>query len=59
MLGIKKLLIGIAIGIVLGMWWGVNVGKGQPFYANPFKSAQDRAKDKANEMLDSAKGIFK
>lgn len=55
----KKLLIGVVIGIALGLWWGANIGKGQPFYANPFKSAQDLAKEKANKMLDDAKGLFK
>lgn len=47
------------IGIAFGMWWGVNIGKGQPFYANPFKDTQDRARDKAQEIIDNTKGIFK
>lgn len=56
---IKNLLLGMIIGIAFGMWWGVNIGKGQPFYANPFKSAQDRAVDKANQFIEGTKGIFK
>jgi hypothetical protein len=56
---IKTLLLGMVIGIAFGMWWGVNIGKGQPFYANPFKTAQDRARDKAHEIIDSTKNIFK
>lgn len=56
---IKALLLGMIIGIAFGMWWGVNIGKGQPFYANPFKKEQDRVVDKANELIDSTKGIFK
>ncbi len=58
-MGYKKLLIGLVVGIALGMWWGVNIGKGQPFYDNPFKSAEDRAKERARNALESAKGLFK
>ncbi|MBI3774429.1 MAG: hypothetical protein HY273_02550 [Gammaproteobacteria bacterium] len=56
---IKTLLLGMVIGIAFGMWWGVNIGKGQPFYANPFKTVQDHAKEKANEIIDNTKNIFK
>jgi len=56
---IKTLLLGMVIGSAFGMWWGVNIGKGQPFYANPFKTVQDRAKEKAHEIIDSTKSIFK
>ncbi len=56
---IRTLLLGMIIGGAFGMWWGVNIGKGQPFYANPFKNMQDRAKDKANSIIDSTRGIFK
>lgn len=56
---IKNLLLGMIIGMAFGMWWGVNIGKGQPFYANPFKDAQDHARDKAQEIIDNTKGIFK
>ncbi len=59
MLGIKKLLAGLVIGIALGLWWGVNIGRGLPFYSNPFKTAQDRAKDRAHEIIEGARGIFK
>jgi hypothetical protein len=51
----KKILIGLVIGILLGLWWGVNIGKGRDFYANPFKGAQEHAKEKAGEMIDDAK----
>ena len=59
MIPLKKYLIGLIIGIALGLWWGVNIGKGHVFYDNPFKAAQERAKDRANQMLDNAKGLFK
>jgi hypothetical protein len=59
MLGFKKLLLGLIIGIALGMWWGVNIGKGQAFYDNPFKTAKERAKERARDALEDAKGLFK
>lgn len=55
----KSLLLGIVIGIAFGMWWGVNIGKGQPFYANPFKTTQDHLKNKANQIIDNTRSIFK
>ena len=55
----KALVLGIVIGIAFGMWWGVNIGKRQPFYANPFKNAEDRMRDRAHEIIDSTKDIFK
>ncbi len=34
---LKFLLLGVVIGGVFGLWFGVNLGKGQPLYANPFR----------------------
>lgn len=36
---LKALLIGMVIGLFLGLWGGVNLGKGKPLYSNPFSSA--------------------
>lgn len=51
----KKIIISLIVGILLGLWWGVNIGKGRDFYANPFKGAQEQAKEKATELLDDTK----
>lgn len=32
----KPFLTGIVIGLLLGMWFGVNLGKNKPIYSNPF-----------------------
>lgn len=32
---LKIFLSGLVIGGLLGLWFGVNIGKGQPIYANP------------------------
>lgn len=34
----KPFLTGIVVGLLLGMWFGVNLGKNQPLYSNPFAS---------------------
>lgn len=61
MIPFKKYIIGFVIGIVLGMWWGVNLGKDQPFWDNPFadRSVKARAQDKAQDIIDEAKRAVK
>jgi hypothetical protein len=50
---LKTLVAGFAVGVVLGLWFGVNIGKGQPFYSNPFEevSVTERLRQKGGEML--------
>ena len=50
---LKSLLTGLVIGLLLGLWGGVNIGKGQPLYANPFtsKSVPDTVRDAGKELL--------
>lgn len=33
---LKKLSIGIIIGLLTGLWMGVNYGRNQPILSNPF-----------------------
>ncbi len=33
----KVVLVSLLVGIAIGMWFGVNIGRDEPFYANPFK----------------------
>lgn len=53
---LNKFLIGAVLGIVLGLWFGVNIGKGKPFYSNPFeeKSMMEMATDKTKEIAGKA-----
>lgn len=37
---LKVFLTGLVIGGLLGLWFGVNIGKGQPVYANPLSDPQ-------------------
>jgi gas vesicle protein len=32
----KDLILGLLIGAILGLWFGVNLGKEQPLFTNPF-----------------------
>lgn len=45
-----KYLIVLVVGIVLGLWAGVNIGKGNAIYDNPFKE-----KSFVEDVIDSAK----
>jgi hypothetical protein len=57
MFGIKKYVIGAVIGLLIGLWAGVNIGKGQPLWANPFadRSLAQKAKDTASDVWKDAK----
>jgi hypothetical protein len=52
----KKILIGFVAGIVIGLWFGVNLGKGQPFYGNPFKeqSIKERLLESGGDALEKS-----
>ncbi len=54
---LKMLVLGLLLGLCVGLWFGVNLGKGQPLYSNPFDSdrLQKEAKRTANEMVDDTK----
>jgi len=57
MVALRKYLVGAVIGLIVGLWFGVNIGKGQPFYSNPFaeRSLADIAKDKTKEIVQESK----
>lgn len=56
MSAIKKLLMALAIGIVIGLWFGINLGKGQPIYNNPFHEAslKHRLIESGGDMLEKS-----
>lgn len=33
---LKIVVLCLAVGVAIGMWFGVNIGREEPFYANPF-----------------------
>lgn len=50
---LKAWLTGLIIGLLLGLWGGVNIGKEQPLYANPFtsKSVPDTMRKAGKDLL--------
>lgn len=57
MFGIKKLIIGLIVGAVVGLWAGVNISNDRPIWANPFedKALTEKAKDVASDAWQDAK----
>ena len=56
MFKLKKLVIGFCAGLVIGLWFGVNLGKGQPIYSNPFHdvSIKDRLVESSGDALEKS-----
>jgi len=62
MVKLKAWLTGLVIGLLLGLWGGVNIGKGQPLYANPFtnKSVPETMRKAGKDLLrESGKALEK
>lgn len=51
---IKMLIMGLTIGFAVGMWFGVNIGKGNPILSNPFvkENLQQKIKQKVGESIE-------
>lgn len=57
MLRIKKYFIGGVIGLLVGLWMGVNIGADRPLWSNPFaaKTIAEKAKDVAHDAIKDTK----
>ena len=57
----RKYTTGIVIGLAAGLWMGVNIGKDQPLYSNPFntESITKKASRKAGDMFKDAKSSLR
>lgn len=53
---IRNITIGLTIGVAIGLWFGVNIGRDQPIYSNPFesKSVQEKLKDAGKAALEKS-----
>jgi len=60
---IKLAIIWMLLGLIFGMWFGVNIGRDKPIYSNPFEAASlqekfkragEGALEKSGEALESA-----
>ena len=57
MLKIKKYIMGGIIGLLVGLWMGVNIGAERPLWSNPFaeKDLSQKAKEAASGAWKGAK----
>ena len=57
---IKKRLVIIIVLILIGVWFGYNIGQGRTFYSNPFVSdTQQKLKDKAGAIVQESKKVLR
>lgn len=49
---LKMLLMGLSLGLIIGLWFGVNIGKGNPIFGNPF--AEENLSSKLKEKVGSS-----
>lgn len=47
---LKIVLLNLAVGVAIGMWFGVNIGRELPIYSNPFDT------EALNQKLKKATG---
>lgn len=56
----KKRLVIILIILVVGIWFGYNIGQNRPFYSNPFvATTQEKIKSKAGEVVKETKKVLR
>ena len=53
---LKKLVLGIIIGALAGLWFGINIGRDKPWYSNPLsgRSVKDKIKSSIGEGVENA-----
>lgn len=51
---LRNLVVCVAIGLLIGLWVGVNMGKGRPIFSNPFAggSVKEKIKRTGEDMLE-------
>lgn len=58
----KKYIVSVLVGFVIGLWVGINIGKDQPIWSNPFTRAErsmaEKAKIKVKEMVEDAQATL-
>jgi hypothetical protein len=53
---LKAFIAGIVVGILLGLWFGVNLGKDRPIFSNPFAedTVQDKIKKTGEKLIEKS-----
>ncbi len=56
MKSLKTLVLGLIIGGLLGLWFGINIGKNKPWYSNPLaeRSVTNKLKSSIGEGVEKA-----
>ena len=56
MRSIKNLIIGLVVGGLSGLWFGINIGRDEPLLSNPFadRSIQKKVMRSSGEMLEKS-----
>lgn len=51
---VRYLILGLVIGAIIGLWFGINIGKDKSILSNPFAepSIQKRLKQTGGEVLE-------
>lgn len=56
----KKRIIIVTVLILIGVWFGYNIGKGRTFYSNPFQSDEKvQLKEKAKDVIKDTKEVIR
>ena len=53
--------MGMLMGVIVGLWLGVNIGKGNPIFGNPFakEDLSQKLKDKVGSSIEKFGGEMK
>lgn len=48
------MILGIVIGLLAGLWFGVNIGRDKPLFSNPFgsNSIKNKIKETGESLLE-------
>ena len=46
--------MGLLFGVIVGLWLGVNIGKGHPIFGNPFaeENLSNKLQEKVGESIE-------
>lgn len=58
---LKMLFMGFLLGLIIGLWFGINMGKQKPIFSNPFaeENLQKKIKVKVGESIEKLGGDIK